>query len=297
MRCVVCLACYVLGVLAFGGLLAYPVYAVLALVGIALGEFHEFTLRFTQLLALVGLWPVLVALGLSGSRAWGFGATANGSRFWIGVLAGLVAGVLMLLVLIALLVTLGVRVVPGSIGMTASAWVALLTRAIAAALVVAVVEEIWFRGALHSSIRSSAAPLVAVVGVAALYAAVHFVRADTTLDEAQLGWSSGLVVITHAFHRFEPPAIIDSFAALFAAGALLGLVRHRTGRIAECIGVHAGWVLVIRLARETTVTGHDARFAWLVGDFDGVIGWAAFAWFVVLALVYYWAGARQESPR
>ena len=43
----------------------------------------------------------------------------------------------------------------------------------------------------------------------------------------------------------NPRAFVDSFLCLTAVGVLLGMVRALTGNIAACIGLHAGWVIVI----------------------------------------------------
>ncbi len=46
--------------------------------------------------------------------------------------------------------------------------------------------------------------------------------------------------------------ILDAFLCLAAVGVLLGMVRALTGNIAACIGLHAGWVAVIYVVRETS---------------------------------------------
>ena len=67
---------------------------------------------------------------------------------------------------------------------------------------------------------------------------------------------------------------------------LLALVRLRTGAIAACIGLHAAGVCTIFILRDTTVVNSDAKLAAIVGAYDGVIGWAAFAWFAAIVVAY-----------
>ena len=76
----------------------------------------------------------------------------------------------------------------------------------------------------------------------------------------------------------DPLGILDSFLCLAAVGVLLGIVRLLTGNIAACIGLHAGWVAVIYVVRETTVPNLASPAAWLMGDYDGFIGWMVLAW-------------------
>jgi len=51
------------------------------------------------------------------------------------------------------------------------------------------------------------------------------------------------------------------------------------------MGIHAGWVLTIKLAREVTNAATDTPAAVLIGSYDNITGWAAT---VVLGLVTLW---------
>ena len=80
----------------------------------------------------------------------------------------------------------------------------------------------------------------------------------------------------------DPLGILDSFLCLTAVGVLLGMVRQLTGNIAACIGLHAGWVAVIYVVRETSVRKPASPAAWLMSDYDGFIGWMVLAWTPVI---------------
>ena len=139
-----------------------------------------------------------------------------------------------------------------------------------------------------------AAPPAALLAVAALYSAVHFIDASASFPVAEIGIGSGFAVLGDAFHNLTGPGIAGPAAALFAAGVLLGVVRHRTGSVAACIGIHAGWVLVNKAGRTLTVPEPDSPWAWLATGYDGVIGWAAGALFSLVALLCW---RRLASPR
>ena len=83
----------------------------------------------------------------------------------------------------------------------------------------------------------------------------------------------------------EPLGILDAFLCLTGVGILLGMVRERTGNIAACIGLHAGWVAVIFMVRETSMRNPSGPATWLLSDYDGFIGWMVLAWIVVLGFV------------
>lgn len=283
------IALYAAGAFVAGGALAGPLHALLDALGIAPADFSEFTLRLVQLFALLGLWPLLHVLGLRGAGAFGFTSGANGRSFLAGALGGFAAGALMMALLFALLLALGAR--GGSAHSWSVEWPARLAGFFMTAVAVALVEEVWFRGALHSAFRRIGGVGTALFAVAALYSAVHFIDPGSASGAGALGSGSGFAVLRGAFHRFVDPDIAGAAAALVAAGVLLGVVRHRTRRVAECIGIHAGWVLVNKSGRSLTAAEPDSRWAWLASGYDGVVGWAACALFSLAALLC-WHGLR-----
>ena len=276
------IALYAAGAFVLGGALAGPLHAVLDAFGIAPADFSGFTLRLVQLFALLGLWPLLLVLDLRGSEAWGFMSGSDARTFLAGALGGFVAGALMMAALLALLVAIGVR--SGGEHLESIEWLPRLFGFLASAVAVALIEELWFRGALHSAFQRIGGVPVAIFVVAALYSSVHFIDAGGAFASSAIGVGSGFEVLGDAFRGFADIGVAGPAAALFAAGVLLGVVRHRRGGVAECIGIHAGWVLVNKAGRTLTVPEPDSRWTWLAAGYDGVIGWAAGLLFSLVAL-------------
>ena len=287
------MALYAAGAFALGGAFAPALHALAAAAGIAPMAFPEFTLRLVQLFALLGLWPLLCVLGLRGAGAWGLASGHPRSSFLGGVLRGFGVGALMMAAVFAVLIAAGARsgaAAPGDLE-----WLVRLARFLGAAAVVAIIEEVWFRGALHSAFEHIGGVPAALCAAAALYGAVHFIEPGTAAAAVpSAGIGSGFAVLGDAFHRFARAESAGPAAALFVAGLLLGVVRHRTQRVAECIGIHAGWVLVNKAGRTLTMPEPDSPFAWLAAGYDGVIGWAACLLFSLAAL---WCWCRPVSPR
>lgn len=279
------LAVYVAAPFALAPFVAYLLYAAIGLAGLD-APFHKVVMRTLQLLALLGLWPLLVVLGRNDRRAWGYGQTRR--EFLRQLALGLAAGVAMLAVLVGTLLVLGVRVPEPDLEWSKVHVPGLVAGAVLAALVIGFIEETWFRGALFGALASGAGVLAATAVTAVLYSAVHFVKSSVVIEQAAVGWLSGFSVIAGAFHRFGSTAIVDSALALAAAGVLLALVRARTGGIAACIGLHAGWVIVIKVTREVTDFEVGSPWAFLAGRYDGVTGYLALGWLAVLALLYGW---------
>ncbi|MFM7433175.1 MAG: CPBP family intramembrane glutamic endopeptidase, partial [Gammaproteobacteria bacterium] len=115
----------------------------------------------------------------------------------------------------------------------------------------------------------------------------HFVgRYRIPLEE--LGPDSGLRHVLGTLADFATPLdIIDAWLALFAVGVLLGMVRALTGNIAACIGLHAGWVWIISVLRETSQPDETNRWRFLLSQFDGVVGWLVLAATLLIGVVLY----------
>jgi len=72
--------------------------------------------------------------------------------------------------------------------------------------------------------------------------------------------------------------------ALFLVGVLLAMVRQWTGAIAACIGLHMGWVWMIKFTVGATQAVPQSPLAGLVSRFDGFTGWLVAGWCLVIVL-------------
>lgn len=256
--------------------------------------------RIAQLFILLGLWPFLRWMGCANAAALGFGIER--SRFLRSVLRGWFVGVLVLLVLMAALLLLRVRVPDPPPGGLLGPVLEKAVSALIGGLLIALLEETFFRGALFGVVRGRDGLRSAAIWSAALYAIVHFLKPHALPPGVLFDWDGALAMFVHAFTGVLQWRHLDSFAALFSVGLFLALVRERTGHIGWCIGLHAGWVFVIQVSRQLSDGDPAARLAFLAGDYDGVIGWLAAVWIGLLALVYWrWsapfvAAERNRAP-
>ena len=291
MRVYLAFIAFLAAALVAAAVLFYPAWATVS----ALTDLpaHKVLPRLGKLLAAVALVAFLKKLDLWDRRALGFGVAR--ARFLRALAGGWLAGVAMMLVPLALLVLLGVRE-PDLAGLTAQGLARIAAKALLAGLAVGFIEETFFRGALYAGLRRGGGLFAAAVLSALLYAALHFVRTQELAPQADIGWTTGFVLLSGAFHQVASLAIWVSFAALTAAGILLALLRAWHGSVALAIGVHAGWVTAIKLAKRTTRGVDDSPLAFLAGSYDHIIGWLAAAWLILLiALVARPAMVRDRS--
>ncbi|MGH8503831.1 MAG: lysostaphin resistance A-like protein [Gammaproteobacteria bacterium] len=294
MRPTALFAGYLALALILGALLAYPVYLWLYP---AIDEpMYRFVTRSGMLIALLGLPWFLRHQNLADRRALGY--APPWPSLVRDVIMGLIIGVCIMLPLIGGLIALDIRI-PDPDWVFSGANLALaLLEGLLAGLLVAPIEETFFRGAMFTAVARHSGLWPAALLTSLLYAALHFLTTDYDVPAGALEWYSGLVSLGYMFEQYtQPAALVDSFLALIAVGMFLALVRARTGHIATCIGLHAGWVMTIKLTKDVTVTNESARFSFLAGDYDGVIGYLALALIATLAIVYaVMTRDRPQSP-
>lgn len=250
--------------------------------------------RVAQLLILLGLWPFLRWRGLASRAALGYAAARRDlvQAAWKGWLVG----VAMLLVLVFALLILQIRTPDLDVDIDAAWLMTNAARALIAGLLIGILEETFFRGALYVGIRRAGGLIAAVAWSSLLYALLHVMKPTGLPAGVAFDWTGSVQMALGVFAEALQWSHLDSVIALCMAGVLLALVREHTGHIGWCIGLHAGWVFVIQLTRRLTDGNEQAGLAFLVGEYDGVIGWLAAAWILVLTLVWLWASRSRVRP-
>lgn len=279
MRTLLWFAGALLGTLVLAAVFAYPLWLLAHAIEPA-WTFPKVAGRFWQLLMIAGVILALRRLRLTTREDWGWGQPRR--RFLRHFAAGLAIGLATMLPMSLAMVALGIHVPDG--GLDAAALLRFIAAGAGIGLAVAVVEETFFRGLMYRGALRDSGPAVAIAGTALFYALIHFLG-RARIGDADIGWGSGFEVLGTALTRFADPATIaDSLVTLVLVGVLLALVRHRTGGIAAGVGLHMGWVCVIKATRWSTTPADEAHWSFLVSSFDGYTGWLVAGWAALMLL-------------
>src|SRR5687767_14614326 len=284
----VALVVYLAAVFAGGALLAPWMYRGMqalaepwpAVEGLAEMPFARYVNRALLLMALLGLPFFVRAAGIRGWRD--VGIPPGGIR-WRRFAAAFAAGFLSLAVVCGIALMAGGRVLrprtPGDL-------VAQFFGALATALVVAVIEELLFRGAIFGGLRRAMRWPAALALSSAVYAVVHFM--DRPVNPVRVDWLSGMRALpTMLAGMTDVRTLVPAVLSLTLAGVLLGLAYQYTGELSTSIGIHAGWIFWLKFYGLLTRSAPGAD-AWFWGTRKLVDGWLAFAALVVVGSLLIW---------
>jgi membrane protease YdiL (CAAX protease family) len=233
---------------------------------LANSPFHRFVNRSLLGLALIGLWPLFRGLGIRSWKEFGLtNPTPNGKRLVAGFSVGFSS---LAIVAFAALGTGARMLVDDQAHLIRKLLGAALT-----AIVVAVLEEILFRGALFGTLRRVMHWGLALIVSSIIYALVHFMESARVTGPVL--WYSGFEVLPRMLRGLvQWQLLIPGLLNLTLAGVLLALAYQRTGNLYFSIGLHAGWIFWLKsygiFTRE--VSGANA---WIWGGAKLIDGWVA----------------------
>lgn len=269
-----------LGAALIGATLAYPAFELTS--RFEPWEFHRVASRITMLaLALELVW-LCRHLGVVTKRDFGYGLAM---RTFLRVCSvwGVIGMATAILGAVFLLAT-RLRVFADPIAVaSAGNWAHWLLSGLGSGIAVALIEETVMRGAMHSAIARESGSLSAALLTAPLFAVLHFF-AKASIPASEVSFGSGYDLLVRSFVPLGHPALVfDSFMAWLAVGLVLSLTRVLTGNIAVAIGLHAGWVVVLRVLQQSSVRGSGGAYSAWVGQFDGLLGYWLLPWAAAIA--------------
>ena len=243
--------------------------------------FHRIGERIGMLALVIGFILVARRVGLSDKQSVGYALPRP--LFIREMLTALVLGVVGMGAIVGIMTALGLLDWTQASTATGGKLVKIIFNRLLSGLAVGFIEETMLRGVMFAAIQRESGTKWAIFLTSVIYAAVHFL-AKYYIPPEQVTSHSGFTLLAGMTNWFSRPLeMADAYMCLFAVGMVLAIIRARRGNIAACIGLHAGWVWVMLIARELTNPVRDQPLSFLLSQFDGFIGWLVFAWTVLTA--------------
>jgi membrane protease YdiL (CAAX protease family) len=206
-------------------------------------DFESFFHRALLICALAFLWPLLRSLRLLSLRDLQLEKNRHALR---DIVAGILLAAIPLLVGAVVLIATRIFLLKNAVPWSS------LGAVLAAAIVVPLIEELFFRGLLFGILLRSLRAVVAILITSAFFAIVHFLKAPDRPNQS-VTWLSGFHSIANSFGQFaDPMMVLAVFTTLFLIGWILADARLRTRSLFLPIGLHSGWIFVAGVVGKMT---------------------------------------------
>lgn len=245
---------------------------------VAQNPFHRFVNRSLLVLALAGIWPLMRALGMRSWKDLGWvSPVGQGKRMALGFGIGFFS-------LAALgLVALGCGAWELRHDLEPARVLGKLLGAALSGVVVAVLEETFFRGAVMGALRRFHAATFALVLSSAIYALLHFFQRPVSPEKVE--WFSGLLILPQMMRGFvDVQSLVPGFFNLTIVGIILGLAYQRTGDLYFSMALHGGWVFWLKFWGALAGLRPGAN-VWFWGTGKLIDGWLSMGVLLVVLTV------------
>lgn len=122
-----------------------------------------------------------------------------------------------------------------------------LLKVIPAALLISIIEEVFFRFFLFRSLRQYLSFGIAAMLASTFYSVVHFIQPVKTWEFTTLEFSTGFTYLGLLIGRLSEPGFLAAAFGLFLVGMVLCATIERTRSLLPVIGLHAGWVATVKV--------------------------------------------------
>jgi membrane protease YdiL (CAAX protease family) len=283
MRAIITFSLFVVFAFVLGAVIAYPLKLLLdPLLGLA---FRKYLTYATLISGLIVSGIYLQLYNLLSFKS--FGYSGKLFKFLNSIFNGFIYGIAIMLIIEVLLYFLGIHEMDTYRNISMTVVIERFGKAMLAGLLIGLIEESIFRGALFSGLYKQTGAIITILFSSLIYSAVHFIRYREVSADTDIGWLTSFSMMPEAFRRFHEWSILDYFLTLFIFGILLGLLRLKYRGIAACIGVHAGIVTLIKTSDYFTNRTQDSTYNYLVSEYNSTFGWLSFVVILIFVVIHF----------
>lgn len=188
-------------------------------------------------------------LGIASIKSLGFSSKRN---WWFLLFLGLVLAMFSVAVIMFIMVATSVRFLVPDLKTAPVIWD--FISYLLSGFIVALIEETFFRGFVLQSLRRDTSLALTLIVTNFFYAIIHFFRPEVFSEIKVLNIESSLL----GLRFFIMPLVTNwqqiwpDFLGLFLIGLVLSFAYLRTGSLALSIGLHAGWIVGMKMLSLTT---------------------------------------------
>ncbi len=157
-------------------------------------------------------------------------------------------------------------------------------KAVFSASLIGLMEEFIFRGILYGKIKRARSFWLALLVSSLVYSMAHFFQPKDIAPIDHLTIWSGFNVLGQILTPFAAPDFLFESVGLFLVGACLVFAYRYSKSLYCAIGLHAGWVFVIKMdGMMVTRTKPDSIWLWGSSNIVGGI----YTWILLISIMLF----------
>ena len=236
----------------------------------------------TILMCIIFIVPAIKILGLHDRQLVGFLETKI--KFLQNIFKGFVLSCCLSIPLLFLFSYLNIREIDFS-GVFNQSFLYIILFTVFISLLISFIEESFFRGVMIQKSNNLILTFNIVVLSSLVYSLFHFIKIPLIID-SDLFWNTGLKEVLIAFSNFFKTINFDAAITLLMFGILLGIIRVKHNTVSYGIGIHAGFIFIIKTFKINSSVNFDSSNNFLISHYDQFTGHLATTWIIVLISIY-----------
>ena len=238
----------------------------------------------TILLCAISIIPTLKLLNINNRQLLGYSEPRV--LFLFNVMKGFLLSILLLMPLIFLYDYLGIRIIDNiNLIVFDTSFLQVLIYTVFISFIISTIEESYFRGIMIEK-KNNIVVLSLIIGLSSLtYSLFHFIKIPLIIDE-NIFWYTGLIELQNIFANFFKIISIDSAMTLFILGILLSIIRVHHQSISYCIGIHAGFIFLIKTFKQNSSVNYNSTYNSFLSSHDQFTGNLATIWISFILIIH-----------
>jgi membrane protease YdiL (CAAX protease family) len=232
------------------------------------------------LMCAVFIVPAMKVRDLYDRRLVGF--TERKIKFIQNILKGFVLSCCLSIPLLSLFLYLNIKEIDFKIVLDQS-FLYIILFTVFISLLISLIEESFFRGIMIPKKNNLALSFNVIILSSLIYSLFHFIKIPLIID-SNLIWNTGIIELLVAFSNFFKTISIDAAITLLMFGILLGIIRVKNNTISYGIGIHAGFIFIIKTFKANSSVNYDSSNNFLISAYDNFTGHLATSWIIILIL-------------
>ena len=228
--------------------------------------------------------PALKLLKINDRRLLGYSEPRV--LFLFHIMKGFLLSILLMMPLIFLYDYLEIRIINNiNLIVFDTSFLRILIYTVSISLIISIIEESYFRGIMIEK-KNNIVTLSLIIGFSSLiYSLFHFIKIPLIIDE-NIFWYTGLIELLYTLTHFFRNIYLDSAMTLFIFGILLGIIRVRRQSISYCIGMHAGFIFLIKTFKQNSSVNYNSTYNSFLSSHDQFTGNLATMWIFIILIIY-----------